>query len=452
MVGDMSHVEPLLAEPAVLPFEESYWTTRLFDKQISPGKEEHGGSGTVLTSSISLAATCIGTGLFALPFAFSTAGLGLGLGLLVSFTFLSFFMSYILCLCCDWTNLYSYEEIVVSSFGRRGSVFLEVTVIWLLMGAMISVLAVAGDAFTSMAQLFGVGIDDSDLMRTVLITADLLLVALPLSWMQRSNSLSFTNSIAVFCTVVVGAMLMVRGLASSSWQKSLVEHPKFRFEASTFKAIPIIMLSLGCQVQVPPVFGELQRRDLKTMSQALFGAGAGCFGIYGGVAVFGILAAGAVRGDEFVIPGNILESFHHNDHYAVSMRVLMAIAVTLVYPMLCLPCRSTLDHLVFGGGETLRRSSLHAQARHAVETLVILSATLFFSALEHDLATVFGLTGATAGALICYVLPPVCFLKLRYEQPETVRLSTKFIACLSVVSLACILPLATLIVWQEFKR
>jgi len=338
---------------------------------------------------------------------------------------------------------------MVSAFGRCGALLVEAAVILLLVGAMTSILAVAGDSFASMAKL--VGMTNSSSSRTLLIIADLVLVALPLSWMQNSSSLAVTNAIAVCCTVLVGMMLMVRGFANSSWKTSLLEQPTFRFEATTFKAVPIIMFSLGCQVQVPCVYGALHGREIRTMTHALAGAGGWCFSLYTGVAVFGILAASAVRGDHFPIPGNILESFHHHDRLALSMRVIMSCAVTLVYPMLCLPCRSTLDHLVFGGGERHRRDSWKSQVRHGVETLTILGTTLFFSALEHDLATVFGLTGATAGALICYVLPPVCFLQLRWKQPASVRGETYLMAILCVLSLTFILPLTAVIVRQEFQ-
>lgn len=453
MGGDKSNLAlPLVEQIDEVPFEESFWTTRVLEKQVSSTSavaEDEKRSGNVWTSAVSIAATCVGVGLFALPFAFAVAGVAFAMGLLGFFACVSFFMSYLLLVCCNWTRTYSYEEVMVSAFGRCGALLVEVAVIWLLVGAMTSILTVAGDSFASMGELLGM--NNSSSSRTLLIIADLTLVALPLSWVQNSSSLAVTNAIAVCCTVLVGVMLMVRGLANNSWGNSLMEQPRFRFEAATFKAVPVIMLSLGCQVQVPCVYGALHARELKTMTRALAGAGGWCFSLYTGVAVFGILAASAVHGDSFSIPGNILESFHHHDPLALSMRVIMACAVTLVYPMLCLPCRSTLDHLIFGGGESHRRESWKSQVRHGMETLAILGTTLFFSALEHDLATVFGFTGATAGSLICYVLPAVCFMKLRRDQPASVRAETCLTMILSMLSLTCILPLMAVLVWQEFR-
>merc|ERR1711971_1013444 len=155
------------------------------------------------------------------------------------------------------------------------------------------------------------------------------------------------------------------------------------------------------------------------MLVVLAGSGSCCVGIYIGVAVFGILAVYDCSGIEHglvTVKGNVLDSFGSGDRYALAMRLIMSLTLTMVYPMLCLPCRSTIDHLLFGGGST-RGSDL----RHALETVFIACSTLFFSRAEDNLARVFGFTGATAGALICYMLPPVCYLQLRRTLPLSVQ-------------------------------
>jgi len=282
--------------------------------------------------------------------------------------------------------------------------------------------------------------------RLFLTACNVCVVALPLSWSQSTRSLSFTNSIAVSCTIFVGMLLMLQGSSNGLDLTKLADCVCAPVGPNTLRAVPIIMLSLGCQVQVPCVYGELQSRSLPRMSKAIATSSTLCFVMYCFVAVFGLIAA--QRGCDDV-PGNILEALTSQGLVVTTMRVLMAISVTLVYPMLCLPCRSVIDHLVCAGGGAARIRSPAAAFRHGVETCIIICVTLFLASLDSDLASVFGLTGATAGTLICYVLPPTCYLSLRLGKNRAVKASTAGRAVLCYVIIVTAAPLAVFVTWQE---
>jgi len=180
------------------------------------------------------------------------------------------------------------------------------------------------------------------------------------------------------------------------------------------------------------------------------------------MAVFGLVAVdhmhGLIQGDRTVnVPGNVLEAFPGDDMAALAMRTLMAMASVLVYPMLCLPCRSTLDHLLFrvcctSQSDNIESGSSKMPARQVLETCFILCLTFGLSNIDSDLASVFGLTGATAGALICYVLPPICFLVLRSRQKEAERKATRLRALAAMALLTFITPLSINIVWEMSQQ
>jgi len=417
------------------------------------------GFGTVCGSAVTLVSTCIGTGLLALPFAFATSGVPLGTLLLAAFATWSGLSSYLLCQCCDWARCYSYEQVMVAAFGRLGALVLELVVIWLLLGAMTSLLVVTGDALGPPLATAG-----PSSRRTILVALDIVLVALPLSWVQSPYSLRYSNAVAVFCTLLVVFMLMARSVAESAslGRESLGEmvvelagsasSPKC-CDLATLRALPIIMLSLGCQVQVPGVYYELQDRSLQQMGRVLTTVSFTCFGLYNAIAISGLLMAGSLHGGGALgmVPGNVLDMFPAGDQGALMMRAVMAVAVTLVYPMLCLPCRSTLDHLIFGPIDIELALTPWARARHAAETVFLVCLTLLLATLSGNLASVFGLTGATAGALICYMLPPACYLQLRRLQLPKRKKSTRTTAVLCALSLCAMAPLSVAITWQEWQ-
>jgi len=203
------------------------------------------------------------------------------------------------------------------------------------------------------------------------------------------------------------------------------------------RATPIIMLSLGCQVQVPSVYADLEQRDLPRMGTAIAVAMTTCVAIYSVVALSGLSIAASHSAS---VPGNVLDLFAPDDTLGLAMRATMSVAVTLVYPMLCLPCRSTLDHLIFGGEASFAGSAW----RHSVETVAVVCSTLVLSNVESNLATVFGFTGATAGAIICYVLPLLFYLRLRDQQPDAVKAGSKASAGFCYLALCCVIPLVVL--------
>eukprot|EP00933_Yihiella_yeosuensis_P021730 TRINITY_DN1716_c1_g3_i1.p1 TRINITY_DN1716_c1_g3~~TRINITY_DN1716_c1_g3_i1.p1 ORF type:complete len:598 (+),score=67.93 TRINITY_DN1716_c1_g3_i1:67-1860(+) len=451
---------------------------------------------TIPGCAISMASTCIGSGLLALPFAFSQAGLWQGLALLAASGLLSFFVSQLLCQCCEWSGSTSFEEVAIAAYGNAGSVLMEILVVWLLIGAMSSLLVIIGDSLAVFLNVLIPGLVVTWKLRALSTCLDVALFILPLSRLQSPASLLYSNAVAVFSTVVVGCLLASRAAVTSGlqWPNILENHVSNAspaLESSTpaalglLRALPIILLSFGCQVQVPCIYADLKGRSITRMAAANSCAMGLCMILYISVGISGIIAAESsfTTGSQLVhshinnnsansnsidnaniqhsltnneiplanlaadplaraavvVPGNVLDIFPAGDSMALAMRGLITLAVTLVYPMLCLPCRSTIDHLLFGGG-----AFAQAPCRHKVETVIIIGATLFFATAVSDLSKVFGFTGATSGTFICYVLPQLFYLQIRRQKSFEVQEETKFQARACVVGLALMLPIMVL--------
>eukprot|EP00439_Symbiodinium_sp_Y106_P056044 s4464_g7.t2 len=419
-------------------YEESYWTTRRRDSwcsqlsQLAETPSTQNADGETLnlpveeepTSSIcgcalSLVSTCVGSGLLALPFAFAAAGPLHGLGILAGSALLSAFVSLLLCTCCDWSEKKSYEELAIAAFGSWGSVIMELMVVWLLLGAMTSLLVIAGDC------LMAAGSE----RRGLLTALDVALVILPLSCLQSPASLLYSNALAVSCTLLVGLLLSLRSWGPWGSASDLVISSQSNLSGlpGLLRAVPIVTLSLGCQVQVPCIYATLEKRSFKRMRCAILAAMGLCMFIYTVVALSGLRVT--------AVPGNVLDLFGSSDWLGGAMRAAISVAAV----------GSTVDHLVFGGGAF---AASNAGIRHRVETLVVVCITLLLSTTESDLSKVFGFTGATAGAVICYVLPLCFYLRLRMTRPAVERHSTIAVAVLCGLLLAAMIPCVVLATWQ----
>merc|ERR1712136_592532 len=384
-------------------------------------QEKHQGNGTVLTSSLSLISTSMGTGILALPFALAASGTVRGIVLLMAFAMVSGLSSYVYCQCCDWAKIYTYEGVVAAALGRRGAMGLEVAVVWLLLGAMTSLLVVSGDTLEFavnllLSNLYGEG----SLLpggRPLIVASALCCVMIPLSWRRSTHALRFANGTAIACVLFISLTLTGRGILLDGTyhghQRKLVVNGTF------LNAVPIIMLSYGCQVQVPQVYSELKQRSLSRMRMVFFNVGACCFAFYAVVGIMGIASVGGplvadtpqvgVSAHDVLVPGNVL---------------------------------SGLD-------EKRPPSQWAKLVRHAVETFGIAGLAFFFACSGADLAHVFGFTGATAGAVICYILPPVCFLKLRKMQPEEDQAVSTVLSKACVLIICVVVPLSVLLTLNE---
>ena len=102
---------------------------------------------------------------------------------------------------------------------------------------------------------------------------------------RSTHALRFANGTAIACVLFISLTLTGRGILLDGTyhgnQRKLVVNGTF------LNAVPIIMLSYGCQVQVPQVYSELKQRSLSRMRMVFFNVGACCFAFYAVVGIMG---------------------------------------------------------------------------------------------------------------------------------------------------------------------
>jgi len=418
-------------------FEESYWTTRSrpttgltkgiagscnsLDGMVppsTPGEVEtgellesdagDGATGTVASSAVTLILTSVGSGVFALPFAFSLAGAGCGAALATVLGLLSLLAAYGLSRCSEAVGLYSYEEIAVAAWGARGAFIMELLIVVLLLGAMAALVTLIGDALPAVAELLFPWFAFSELQdaRSKVMLFVLVFVLAPLSCAKSMASLRHSNTVGVICVFVVCTFVTINGATEmTNGGGLLANRPAFTDASGAMQAVPILMLSYCMHVQVPPVYGELANKSVHRFSRALVLQYIVCTVIYISVGVFGLRLF--QPGEP--VPGDVLLGFGPGRRAVLAMRAMVGLSCVFVFPLLSLPCRSTVDHLLFGGGAA---AAPQAQLRHVAESLLLVAVAGLVAMEASNLGKVTAITGATGGALLCYVLPCVLFLRL----------------------------------------
>ncbi|CAF1673565.1 unnamed protein product [Adineta ricciae] len=113
--------------------------------------------------------------------------------------------------------------------------------------------------------------------------------------------------------------------------------------------------------------------------------------------------------------GDLLENYCHWDTLINIARLIYAINIMLTFPLECLVCRQVIEIL---GNKWLNFSS---DRRHYIITSLIVASSVLLSLATDCLGIVLELNGLLVASSLAYILPALCYLKLR---PTTMQWSS----------------------------
>jgi amino acid permease len=225
-----------------------------------------------------------------------------------------------------------------------------------------------------------------------------LLGVIPLSLKPTINSLQSFAIFSVFLFALVVLAIVVicsQGIAGGSGA-----HPLNlgQLNLSSFGGVSIIIFAFANTSAILPIYIEMenstQRRFMtaQIISTCLTG-------------MFYILA-GSLCYTRFgtMIQGNLLNNFPLSS-VTVLMRLAFGFALVIVYPFTIFPCRLAVEHLILG----IKRQ--FTSLEFSFVTFLIVGGSFGVAVATTNVDLIFGLTGAIAFSLSCFVFPAVAFLK-----------------------------------------
>ncbi|CAK4079684.1 unnamed protein product [Aphanomyces euteiches] len=391
---------------------------------------------TVKSAVMNLVTTLIGGGVLLLPFTVAKSGIVLGCIMMLFCGVASSFTSYILVSCSRRSGAQSYEEIAKNAFGKRMQIATMVLLILLIFLAFVGYLILLRDISGSLASQFilrrPLSVADENLVAVVLVA-----IVSPLLFLRSMHSLRHTSIIGLSTVGLFAFGIVFRGVEKvldNRFDSSKLVLVADSLDGPMY-ALPIIISSFLCHFNVLPVYGELQkptRRRLKKIvtitvfSTAIFYMILGTFGY-----IYAFDRPGGVQGD-------ILNNFGQADVLMNVGRAGILLTICMSLPLLILPTRKTIYRLCllvyekFAKVEAtmqetqplLESSELSDQTEkpmpltpHVVITLIILGLAFYLAFSLPGVAVVWNIMGSTVGILISYVLPCVCYLRIRSEKP-----------------------------------
>jgi len=372
----------------------------------------------------------VGAGILSLPYAFETMGLVQAVLIFTIFAIVTCITLQILPLCAKAAGVDSYEKLVEFSFGKLVGKLFQVIIILYSFGVIVGYIVIVGDLIPPLIAAWAGEDNPSDhwyyskQFYQVLVT---ICILFPLSLLKRLDSLKFASMFAL-CSVVYFTLLVVveAGIDYTNYKdtgevaatdESIADSIVWwNWSTDIFLGIPIMAFAFGGHLQAISIYCELHPayRTLKNWNIIAICAVLFLSTIY--LIVGGLSYLRFLPGED----GNVLEQMIAAEPSSVQIQIAslaMSVVVILSFPLFTWPIRFSLDRLLFPNSISIYDTSLESRTwkvkvRFYVLTVIIVGVALLIATLVGSLEVVFGLTGATGGALIKFIFPVLCYWKV----------------------------------------
>ncbi|KAL8093785.1 amino acid transporter AVT6C-like [Apium graveolens] len=312
----------------------------------------------------------------------------------------------------------TYAGLMKESFGRVGSVAVQICVLITNFGCLIIYLIIIGDVLSGnqpdgtvhlgvLQEWFGIHWWNT---RAFALLFTLIFILLPLVLFRRVESLRFSSAVSVLLALVFVGICSVMAISALLEGKTNTPKliPQLDNRASFFNlftASPVIITAFTFHFNVHAIGGELGKAS--DMTSAVRISLVLCSGIYFTIGIFGYL----LFGDS--IMADILVNFDQGSGSAMGsllndvVRLSYAFHLMLVFPLLNFSLRSNLDELLFPKKPLLATDN----KRFVFLTFVLLVLSYLAAIAFPNIWYFFQFLGSTSAVFLAFIFPGAIAIK-----------------------------------------
>ncbi|KAJ1646066.1 hypothetical protein LPJ64_002393, partial [Coemansia asiatica] len=313
-------------------FRESIASERFFEEDIDEP------TGTIVSSSVNLANTILGSGMLSMPNALATLGLALGSLVIIMSACLSGMGLYLLSRCARRTPGRDSSFFAVSKLTYpKAAVFFDAAIAIKCFGVSISYLIIFGDLMPEIAEALG-------FKAPILIARGFwitfaIIALIPLAFQRRLDALKYTSFTALIAVVYLIAVVAIFYFSPTREPLPAGEIVFFRWSKGFFTHLPIFVFAFTCHQNIFSVYNELRDNSSKQVNGTIaLSIGSAC-AAYQWIAILGYLTFGSK------VAPNLL-TMYDNGTVVTFCRLSIAILVLFSYPLQCHPARNCLDKVI----------------------------------------------------------------------------------------------------------
>lgn len=400
-------------------------------------------SGTVYSTSTTIAKTILGAGILALPFAYAQTGQMLGTALLLVAGIAQFFTLHLL----GWLvvdararhgdgHVPSFHSLAIDAFGsQRAGVAVEVVNAIHTFGTACSLLLVIGDLVPQVVSIFGALPREEAWLEKQWVWISIIgvFVVLPLFFQPSLDGLRCFSALgnASVALIAVVTVAFAVGLLQTPVPDAPITlappRPTWSGFAGQLECLSIYIFAFACAYNVPAAIIEMARPSMARVDAAI-GTGVGLASIlYVLVAWCGSAAFGANVGadllayfpnEEILSPYWDATDGARNTASAVGAlcRLAMLLNLCVTVPIMLHPTRGSVCQIFLG-----RHPSTLSSVSWAACTLGLFAGAWAVAVSVSSLDAVMGFVGATTGMLIGFTIPCMLYERLAARKSAAIQ-------------------------------
>jgi len=262
----------------------------------------------------------------------------------------------------------------------------------------------------------------------------MIFIMLPLSLLRKISLLSFTSYASMVGICFSMFAVFYRFCEKAPTIPRRRDHEVTLFQSGDkfmdiFLAFPILFFAFGSHFTLLPIYYEIKNRSQKNMGHAINVSSIICLVCYLCIGIFGYVQFGNSGTRE-----NILNSFQSDDLLILLSKICMLFVVALSYPLINFAARVSVETLIFPNKPfSWLRWILIACIMAGIIVLTVL--------IPVDIVTIFGLTGATFGMILMFILPCVFYAVVEKQRGKRVFAIVVAVICfvLGLISTASVI-------------
>ncbi|ODV78808.1 vacuolar amino acid transporter 2 [Suhomyces tanzawaensis NRRL Y-17324] len=393
-----------------------------------------------------MANSILGAGIIGQPFAFRNSGLLGGIVVMVLLTVLIDWTLRLIVVNATLSNTRSYQDTVSYCYGRWGRLLLLLSISSFAYGGCMAFCVIIGDTIPHVLKAFiphSITASGSVLgwlfKRNSIIVIFTTCISYPLSLNRDISNLAKASGFALVGMLIIVVLTVTRAPFIDPALKGLLTAPQWTVNYNIFQGILVISFALVCHHNTMFIYNSMKNASMDKFNRLTH--------IACGVSMVCCMAMGINGllnfGDK--TKGNILNNFKSDDNWINLARFCFGLNMMTTFPLEIFVIRDVLKDIVLSGdgqGGSTAHLELSSKQHFFLTTFLVFS-SMSVSLFTCNLGIILELIGATSASLMAYIVPPMCYLKLVWEQSDYSKLDgagkRRFIVRKALPSVACVI-------------
>lgn len=276
---------PLITQPVVIE-----------DIEAADMIIQHKPSGTILSSTINIANTILGSGMLAMPSAMAAAGLGMGIFLIAFCATASGFGLFLLSRIAAQVGRKSSFFTCASITYPTAAVYFDLAIAVKCFGVSVSYLVILGGLIPNIVGNYfpELALDSWFRQKESWITISMFIIA-PFCFLRRLDSLRYTSAfslMAVIYLLLVVVSFFIWPLPAMPRMPNISEIEWIKFDSNTISHLSIFVFAFTCHQNIFSIHNELTNNASSEIDKVIGNSIGISFLVYQTIGIFGYLTFG----------------------------------------------------------------------------------------------------------------------------------------------------------------